>query len=72
MFAATTNTGQTGVNGHYLVLLLCPITWETFLETDIFVCASGIPDSINILKLRASFPGHSPSSCPKLRNSYQQ
>ena len=32
------------------------IVWELFLEIDIFVCASGIPDSIKIMKLWASFP----------------
>ena len=41
------------------------ITWEYFLATDIFVCGSVIPDSINILKTQASFPEHSPSSYPK-------
>ena len=43
---------------------------ETF-ETNFFVCASGIPDHIKMLKWRASIPHHSPTSCPKLRNSYK-
>ena len=43
-------------------LLLCvSIAWEPFSETDIVACASEIPESINILKLGASFPDHSPS-----------
>ena len=42
------------------------IAWEPFFG-DIFVCASGIPDSIKILKLWASFPDHSLSSCPKIK-----
>ena len=48
------------------------ILYELFLETDIFVCAFGIPSSINILKLWASIPHHSPSSWLKLRNSYKR
>ena len=44
------------------------ITWEPFSETDIFVCASGIPDRIKILKLQAS----QPIIMSKIKNSYQQ
>ena len=62
----------TGITGHYVFLLLCIlIAWEPFSETDMFVCPSGIPDSIKSLKLRATIPHHNPSSCPKLINSYQ-
>ena len=46
------------------------IALEAFSEINVFVCVSGIPDSINILKLQASCPDHTPSLCPKLRNSY--
>ena len=43
------------------------IAWKPFSETDIFVCAFGIQDSIKKFKLRASIPHHSPSSCPKIK-----
>ena len=42
----------------------------TFFQKHIFVCVSGIPESIKMLKLRALFPDHSPSSCPTLKHSY--
>ena len=42
------------------------------METDIFVSDSGIPDCIKKFKIQASLPDHSPSSCPKLRNSYKR
>ena len=38
---------------------------EPLFETDMFICASGIPNNINILKLWASCPDHSPSSLIK-------
>ena len=43
------------------------IAWEPFSETDIFVCASRIPDSINILKLWASIPDLSPITMPSIK-----
>ena len=48
------------------------IALEPSLETDIFVCASRIPDSFKTLKLWVLFIDRSPSSCPKLRNSSKQ
>ena len=49
----------------YFILL------EPFSETNI-VCTFGIPQGINIFKWQASCPSHSSSSCPILRNFYQQ
>ena len=60
----------TGIKGNYVCLLLCIFTArEPFLKTDIFVQTVS-KESIKMMKLWASFRDHSPSSCPKLRNSY--
>ena len=61
----------TRVKGCYVYLVQCLnsdlYSMGTFFKTDIFISAPGIPDSIKILKLRASFADHSPSSRPKIK-----
>ena len=48
-----------------------PITWEPFLETEIFVCASGMPDSIKILKVWASISHHQAPNKETATNGYR-
>ena len=58
----------------YVCCCVCvpnPITWEPFLRNRHFCLCIWLTDSIKMFKLRASIPLHSPSSCPKLRNSYK-
>ena len=45
------------------------ITWEQCSATDIFVGDSVIPNSINIVKIEASFPDHSPPLFQRWINS---
>ena len=59
---STLCVGQTWVKCVFAAAFEFPIViaWEPFSETNIFVCASGKPDIIKVLKIWASIQHHSP------------